>query len=75
MDVESNHSLEFSLIARLRGTYTATSMCNAERFRTDQDLQRWIASTKCIIADLPPSHKTLLRELCYFLNEVRRGWW
>ncbi len=50
------------------------SMCNAERFRTDQDVQRWIASTKCIIADLPPSHKTLLRELCYFLNEVRRGW-
>lgn len=33
-------------------------------------MQRWIASTKCIIADLPPSHKTLLRELCYFLNEV-----
>jgi len=41
-----------------------------KRFRTDQDLQRWIASTKCIIADLPASHKTLLRELCYFLNEV-----
>lgn len=41
-----------------------------KRFRNDQDLQRWLSSTKCIIGELPPSHYTLLRELCYFLYEV-----
>lgn len=33
-------------------------------------MQRWIASTKCIIGELPEANYVLLRELCYFLNEV-----
>jgi len=41
-----------------------------KQFREDHSLPKWVASTKCIIDELPTPNYILLRELCYFLIEV-----